>query len=425
MDIDAKARLPDEQLDPIGAIPYAAMHIGAIVGLFYFPLTWEAVAVVVVSYYIRMFGITAGYHRYFSHRAFKTGRFFQFVLAFLGGAAAQKGVLWWSGLHRHHHRFSDQPEDIHSPRRGLWWSHQGWMLCDKNMETPPSQLREFRNYPELLFMDRFWLAPALTWAGLLALFGGAAWAFYGMVVSTVLLWHGTFTINSLSHVWGTRRYDTTDTSRNNFLLALITLGEGWHNNHHFYQSSARQGFYWWEVDGSFYVLKLLSWFGIVWDLRGVPDWVLEGKPRKHAPAVNAPTTYELPTGLFARMESLENMRQQLNRVKERAEQVDLRAELAQAAADVAKRAAVAAEQAAAAAQSASAAELTARFRASAADAAARAAKVAEDAAEAAREMAEAMRDRMTSAWADAARRAAELAAEAARQARAVADPAVA
>ena len=419
MDFDAKARLPDEQLDPIGTIPYAAMHIGAVVGLFYFPLTWEAVAVIAGSYFIRMFGITAGYHRYFAHKAYKTGRVFQAVLAFLGGAAAQKGVLWWSGLHRHHHRYSDLPEDIHSPRRGLWWSHQGWMLCDKYMDTPESQLREFRNYPELLLMDRFWLAPALAWAGILALLGGAAWAFWGMVVSTVLLWHGTFTINSLSHVWGTRRYDTTDTSRNNFLLALITLGEGWHNNHHHYQSSAKQGFFWYEIDISYSILKFLSWFGIVWDLRDVPEWVLQGKPRKHAKPTATPTnTFELPAGLLARMDALEQLQIQIGRVKERAEQIDLRAQLAQAAADVAKRAATVAQQAAEAARNASAAGITARFRASAADAAARAAKLADQAAEAARETAEAMRDRMTSAWAEAARRAANMAAAAAEDAQA-------
>lgn len=416
MDFDAKARLPDEQLDPIGAIPYAAMHVGAVVGLFYFPLTWDAIAVVVFSYVIRMFGITAGFHRYFAHRTYKTGRLFQFVLAFLGGAAAQKGVLWWSGLHRHHHRYSDLPEDIHSPKRGLWWSHQGWMLCDKYMDTPASQLREYRNYPELLLMDRFWLAPALAWAGIWALIGGANYAFYGMVVSTVLLWHGTFTINSLSHVWGTRRYDTTDTSRNNLLLAIITLGEGWHNNHHFYQSSARQGFFWWEIDISFYILKVLSWFGIVWDLRGVPDWVLEGKSRKHAEATATRATYELPRGLLARMAALNEQRQLLSQVKERAEQLDLRAQLAQAAAEVAKRAAMAAQNAAQAAKSTSASELTARFQDSAREAAARAAQLAEEAADAAREMAESMRDRMTLAWAEAARRAADLASDAAREA---------
>ncbi len=417
MDYDAKARLPDERLDLIGAIPYILMHVGAFVGLFYFTLTWEAVAVVIASYYVRMFGITAGYHRYFAHRGFKTSRVFQFILAFLGAAAAQKGPLWWSGLHRHHHRFSDQPEDIHSPRRGLFWSHQGWMLCDKYLETPPSQIREYQRYPELVLMDRFWLVPPLMWAGILALMGGAAWAFWGMVVSTFLLWHGTFTINSLSHIWGTRRYETTDTSRNNLLLALITLGEGWHNNHHFYQSSARQGFFWWEIDGSYYMLKILSWFGVVWDLRGVPQWVLEGKRRKHDRDVaRAATTYDLPTGLLARMDALDQLRAQIARVKERAEQVDMRAQLAQSAADLAKRAATAAQNAAEASQATSAADITARFRTSAVEAAMRAANLAERAAEAARETAETMRDRMTSAWAEAAHRAAEMAAEAARTA---------
>ncbi len=415
MDIDAKARLPDERLDIIGTIPYALMHIGAVVGLFFFELTWEAVAVMLGSYVIRMFGITAGFHRYFAHRSFKTGRVFQFILAFLGSAAAQKGVLWWSGLHRHHHRYSDLPEDIHSPKRGFWWSHQMWMLCDKYLETPESQKREFSKYPELLFMDRHWVLPPLAWAGMLALIGGAEWAFWGLVASNILLWHGTFTINSLSHLWGTRRYETTDTSRNNFLLALITLGEGWHNNHHHYQSSANQGFFWYEIDISFSILRVLSWFGIVWDLRRAPDWVLEGKTRKHADR-GAPSTYELPNGLFARMAELEALRGRLPEA-DKADWVDLGAELAQTAADVAKRAANAAQEAAHAVRTSSAADLTARFRESAADAAARAAKLSEEAADSACEIAEKLRDRMSQAWADAARRAAQIAADAARDAR--------
>ena len=412
MDIDAKARLPDEQPNPIGNIPYWAMHIGAVVGFFFFPLTWEAVAVVAVSYFIRMFGITGGYHRYFAHRAFKTSRWFQAVLAFIGTAAAQKGVLWWSGLHRHHHRYSDMPEDIHSPRRGLFWSHQGWLLCDKYLETPQSQIREFRKYPELVWMDRYWIVPPVLWAAIFWALGGAAWAYWSTVVSTILTWHGTFTINSLSHVWGTRRYDTTDTSRNNALLALITLGEGWHNNHHHYQSSAQQGFFWWEIDITYTTLRILSWFGIVWDLRGVPSWVLEGKSRKHA-APSAKTTFELPSGLLSRWETIVARKAEIAQADESAEQVDLQAELAQAAADLAKRAASVAERAAEATQTAG---LTARFRVSAAEAAARAAQLAAEASDAACEIAETMRDRMTSTWAEAAQRAANLAAEAARQA---------
>ncbi|MEO1337432.1 MAG: acyl-CoA desaturase [Myxococcota bacterium] len=418
MDLDAKVFQPDEHIDPKGTIPYLLMHIGAVVGLFYFPFSWEVVAVIVVSYYVRMFGITAGFHRYFAHRSFKTGRFFQFILAFLGTAAAQKGVLWWSGLHRHHHRHSDMPEDIHSPRRGLWWAHQTWMLCEKYLKTPPSQEREYRNYPELLWMDKHWLVPPLMWAAGLWLLGGATWAFYGMVVSTVFLWHGTFTINSLSHVWGTRRYDTTDTSRNNLLLALLTLGEGWHNNHHFYQSSARQGFFWWEIDVSFYVLTILSWFGVVWDVRGVPDWAKAGKSRKHARQPSA--TYELPTGLVTRMATLEQLREQLEQRPARPEQVDIRTQVAETATDVARRAATAAQQAADAAKCTATASLTSRFRTSAVDAASRAAQMAEEASEAARETAEAVRDRMTAAMADAADQAAKLAADAAREAQHVA-----
>ena len=270
-----------ESIDYLGSIPYVGAHVAAAVGAWLYPPTLELLLLVAATYYFRMFGITAGYHRYFAHRGFKTGRVFQFVLAFIGTMSSQKGVLWWSGLHRHHHKYSDMEEDIHSPKRGFWWSHHHWILCDRYSKTPPKQLKEFAAYPELLFLNKYWFSgPAL---GLVAVYliGGMPWLVWGGLVSTVFLWHGTFTINSLSHVWGGRRYETTDTSRNNFWLSLITMGEGWHNNHHHYQTTARQGFFWWEIDFSYYILVALSWFGIVWDLRQPPKWLLEGKERRH------------------------------------------------------------------------------------------------------------------------------------------------
>ncbi|MCK6682644.1 MAG: acyl-CoA desaturase, partial [Thermoanaerobaculia bacterium] len=277
----SEARRDDERMT-LSSIPFFLLHVLAL-GVFFVPFSWDAVVIGVAMYYLRMFGITAGYHRYFAHRGYKTGRVFQFVLAWLGLMSSQKGVLWWSGLHRHHHKYSDMPEDIHSPKRGFWWSHAGWILCTKWEKTPDAQLREFSKYPELLFLDRYWVIGPLFLAAVMIALGGWQWFFWGFVLSTVLLWHGTFTINSLSHVWGRRRYDTTDTSRNNFVLSILTMGEGWHNNHHFYQSTANNGFFWWEWDPSYYVLRVLSWMGIVWELRTPPAWALAGLQHAHDP----------------------------------------------------------------------------------------------------------------------------------------------
>jgi stearoyl-CoA desaturase (delta-9 desaturase) len=222
-----------------------------------------------------MWAITAGFHRYFSHRSFKTSRVFQFILAFIGTLSVQKGVLWWAAHHREHHRHSDQEKDIHSPSlKGFLWAHFGWILCHKYDETRFDKIKDFTRYPELMWLNRhFMLVPVSVGAAIWFVFGAAAFVWMGLV-GTVALWHGTFTINSLCHVFGKRRFPTADHSKNSLLLALVTLGEGWHNNHHYYPGSARQGFYWWEIDISYYSLKILSWFGVVWDLNRVPERVL-------------------------------------------------------------------------------------------------------------------------------------------------------
>jgi stearoyl-CoA desaturase (delta-9 desaturase) len=218
-------------------------------------------------YFLRMFGITAGYHRYFSHRSYKTSRAFQFVLAWLGAGAFQKGPLWWAARHRHHHQFSDQPEDVHSPlQHGLWRAHISWIFKPENDATDESVIRDLTRYPEIRFLDRYYYIPPLSLALLCYIILGASGVAWGFLFSTIILYHGTFTINSLSHVFGSQRYVTDDTSKNNIWLALLTMGEGWHNNHHYHQVSARQGFFWWEIDASYYILKLLSWLGVVWRL---------------------------------------------------------------------------------------------------------------------------------------------------------------
>lgn len=265
-------RARDERVNWIRSIPFFLMHLMPIFAVFTGIRLFD-VFLLIALYYGRMFFITAGYHRYFAHRSYKLGRIAQFLMAFGGATAAQKGVLWWAGHHRHHHWYSDTPQDIHSPLRGFWWSHVGWILCDKYKATPFHQIEDFAKYPELRWLNRYHLLPpALLAAAVFFLWGPSA-LFIGFFLSTALLWHGTFTINSLSHVFGRRRYVTGDTSRNSWLLALITLGEGWHNNHHHFQSSTRQGFFWWEIDVSYYVVKLLSLLRIAKGIRDVPDRV--------------------------------------------------------------------------------------------------------------------------------------------------------
>ncbi|MBV8950970.1 MAG: acyl-CoA desaturase [Actinobacteria bacterium] len=229
-----------------------------------------ALVLLAVTFFVRSFFVTAGYHRYFSHRSFRTSRAFQAVLAFGAESSAQKGVLWWAAHHRHHHRFADTDRDLHSPQRGFWWSHVGWILCDRYGETEVGAIRDFARYPELRFLNRYdWIAP---WTlGLVCwLIGGWSGLVVGFFWSTVLLWHTTFSINSLAHVFGRRRYDTSDTSRNSLSLALLTGGEGWHNNHHRCPASTRQGFFWWEIDTTYYVLRLLALLGVVRDVKGPP-----------------------------------------------------------------------------------------------------------------------------------------------------------
>jgi stearoyl-CoA desaturase (Delta-9 desaturase) len=250
------------------------VHVACLLA-FYTGVTWSAFAVCLALFWLRMFGVTAGYHRYFSHRSYKTSRAFQFVLALLGTLAVQKGVLWWSANHRVHHKFSDQEGDVHSPvRNGFWWSHVGWILAEDWEETQYDRIPDMARYPELRWLNEHYLVPPVALATLLFLVGGLPWLVWGFFVSTTVLWHSTFTINSLSHVFGNRRYETNDASRNNVWLALLTMGEGWHNNHHRYMNSVRQGFFWWEVDASYYILKALSWLGLVWDLHQPPARLL-------------------------------------------------------------------------------------------------------------------------------------------------------
>jgi stearoyl-CoA desaturase (delta-9 desaturase) len=271
-------------------IPIAIIWTGA---------TWFDWILCFALYFVRMFFVTAGYHRYFSHRTFKTSRIFQFIIAFWAETSVQKGVLWWASHHRDHHRHSDTPKDPHSAKLyGFWYSHIGWIVSNDfvRSKTNYGNIGDFNKFWELRWIDRNYMFPPLILALLVTFVGGwvnggsytgiltDGWStlVVGFFLSTVLLYHGTFSINSLMHKIGSQRYQTGDESRNSIWLALITLGEGWHNNHHYYQATVRQGFFWWEIDITFYVLKVLSWFGIVWDLKGVPSHIKYSKSLEEA-----------------------------------------------------------------------------------------------------------------------------------------------
>ncbi len=262
-----------------GAIGFTFVHL-ATLGALWSGVTPTAVALCLGLYFLRMFAITAGFHRYFSHRSFQTSRFSQFLLAFLAQTSLQQGVLWWSAKHRHHHKYSDMPEDVHSPRHhGFLFAHLGWIFARRRGQADYDLVKDLSQYPELRWLDKHKHLPGVLLGVVCFLVAGWPGLFIGFFLSTVLVYHGAFAINSLAHVFGRQRYLTGDDSRNNWFLALITMGEGWHNNHHYYQVATRQGWRWWEIDVTYYILKLLSWLRLVWDLKGPPSDVLEGERR--------------------------------------------------------------------------------------------------------------------------------------------------
>ncbi|MFV3074175.1 acyl-CoA desaturase [Niveispirillum fermenti] len=277
----------DEKINYASMIPFILVHV-ACLGAIWTGVAWQDVVLALVLYGARMFGITGGYHRYFSHRSYKTGRVVQFLLAFLAQSSAQRGALWWAATHRHHHKYSDTVHDVHSPRhKGFFYAHVGWIFTAKHDKADYRAIGDLTKYPELVWLDRHYYVPPV-------LLGFATWALFGwsgLVVgflwSTVALYHATFCINSLAHVLGRPRYLTGDDSRNNWALAIATMGEGWHNNHHHYQSAARQGFRWWEVDTSYYIIKALQALRLVWDVHEPPASVVRNEQRLGTKVIEA------------------------------------------------------------------------------------------------------------------------------------------
>jgi stearoyl-CoA desaturase (delta-9 desaturase) len=274
--VGRSARPPEERLNRWASLPFFAVH-ALCLAVVVTGVTRTALVLFAVLFVGRAVFVTAGYHRYFSHRTYRLNRGWQFVWAVLAESTAQKGVLWWAANHRRHHRSADTPDDPHSPRRGRWWSHVGWILCDKFNEPDYTLVKDFARYPELRWLDRHEWVPPWTLGVLAFLIGGWPGLVVGFFWSTVLLWHTTFLVNSAGHLFGRRRYETPDTSRNSLLLAVVTGGEGWHNNHHRYPASARQGFFWWEVDPTWYFLRVCRRLGIVHDLKVPPRHVLEDR----------------------------------------------------------------------------------------------------------------------------------------------------
>ncbi|MDO8827823.1 acyl-CoA desaturase [Methylophaga sp.] len=279
----------DAGIDWLRVVPFIVLHL-ACLAVLVVGVSTVAVVTAVVLYLVRMFAITAFYHRYFAHKSFKTSRPVQFLFALIGASATQRGPLWWAAHHRQHHRHADQAADPHSPKQGFLWSHMGWFLSGKHYRADYKLVPDWQRFAELRWLDRFDLMVPVLLAIVLFISGvllekfapglgtnGWQMLVWGYFISTVVLLHATLLINSLAHRVGKKRYQTGDESRNNFVLALLTLGEGWHNNHHHYPVSARQGFYWWEVDFSYYVLKLMRKSGLIWDVKTVPLHKRESK----------------------------------------------------------------------------------------------------------------------------------------------------
>lgn len=259
------------------ALGFIAVHVTAL-GAFFVDIHWKRdIAIGVTCYYLRAFFLCAGFHRYFAHRTYKTSRAFQFIMALGGTAAGQRGPLWWAAHHRHHHKHTDDEFDSHSPKHGLYWSQVGWFLAKRNTPIKLELIQDFAKYPELRALDFLYPVPAIALGAMIFWIWDASAFFFGYAFFLMLSYHAASIVNSVTHTWGSRRFATRDTSRNSMLISLLTSGEGWHNNHHHYPKSCRQGFYWWEIDPSYYALKLLSAFGLVWDIQGPTQKALDSR----------------------------------------------------------------------------------------------------------------------------------------------------
>ena len=275
------------KIDWLRVIPFILLHL-ACLAVFFVGVSATAVLFAIFIYGLRIFSIGAFYHRYFSHKSYQTNRFWQFIFAILGASAVQRGPIWWAAHHRQHHLTSDQPDDVHSPiQHGFFMSHMGWFLTKGNFSYDKRRVKDWLKYPEIIFLDRFDILIPIILAILIFFIGhllylhapqlhtsGMQLLIWGFFISTVVSFHVTVAINSFGHKFGQSPYQTEDSSRNNWVLAIFTFGEGWHNNHHRYPVSAQQGFLWWQFDLTFYLLVLMEKIGIIKGLKRAPKTVI-------------------------------------------------------------------------------------------------------------------------------------------------------
>ena len=262
-------------------VSYVVLVTAALGAIPFIEISPWAFAVAAGVVYFAGLSVTIGYHRYFAHRAFDTSRAFQFLLALVGCLALQKGPLWWVATHRAHHRHSDRADDPHSPVvRGFWYAHLGWMFSRDILSVDYSGVKDLAKFPELVWLDRFWRLPSLLFVA--ACYWALGWG--GVVVGycfpLAVMFQVTFAVNSVCHLFGSRRFETGEESRNNWWVALLANGEGWHNNHHRAPYSARHGFAWYELDSSYQVIRVLAWLGLVWGVKLPPPELLAGVDRE-------------------------------------------------------------------------------------------------------------------------------------------------
>jgi stearoyl-CoA desaturase (Delta-9 desaturase) len=285
-------------LKTIAMLVFWLVQVSALL-IFFVPFSAAFLGLWAVSHFLRAIGLTLAFHRYFAHRAFQMNRGARFFWAFVGTAAMQKGPLWWAGHHVNHHRFADREGDPHSPMvSGVYYAHIGWFLNDAKhnvIEASNPVIRDFSKAPEIFWLDRLFFVPPIMLAAAMYLAGGMPWLIWGFCLPTVTLAHATFAINTVNHLFGSRRFDTIDESRNNVVTAVFAVGEGWHNNHHRYQRAARNGFYWWEFDPTWYTIRLMAMLGLAWDVQPVPARIYDEarasrarRARRAAPSVLDP-----------------------------------------------------------------------------------------------------------------------------------------
>lgn len=270
MNTNAALAVKRDGINWLSVIVLSVFHAGAVLALFFF--SWPALLAALVLYWVTLsFGIGMGYHRLLTHRSYQAPKWMEYLLAVCGTLSLEGGPIGWVSTHRIHHQFSDKHGDPHTPRDGRWWSHILWTLVG---DATDRNTVECSRYAPDLCKDRFLVAlsryhyiPLLILAPLLLLFGGLPFLLWGVFFRVTVGLHATWMVNSLTHFWGRRRFPTRDDSRNNWFVALLSFGEGWHNNHHAHPTSARHGLAWYEIDMSWMTIRLLQIVGLVKSVR--------------------------------------------------------------------------------------------------------------------------------------------------------------